>query len=61
MDYKKIDSSDLDLLWELHKAYKAEIGEDEPGEREKERLADAIRSGEIYFFGAWDGKNLAGC
>ncbi len=61
MDYKKTDSSDLDLLWELHKAYKAEIGEDEPGEREKERLADAIRSGEINFFGAWDGKKLAGC
>ena len=43
MDYKKTDSSDLDLLWELHKAYKAEIGEDEPGEREKERTSCVLQ------------------
>ena len=34
MDYRKIDASQIDELWKLQKAYKAEIGEDEPGEQE---------------------------
>ena len=37
MDYRKIDSSEVDALWDLQKQYKAEIGEDEPGEDGKER------------------------
>lgn len=28
MDYKEIYASQIDLLWELQKQYKAEIGED---------------------------------
>ena len=42
MDYRIIDASQIDELWKLQKAYKAEIGEDEPGEWECARLAAAI-------------------
>lgn len=45
MDYRKIDACQIDELWKLQKAYKVEIGEDEPGERERARLAVAIEKG----------------
>ncbi|WP_058259745.1 GNAT family N-acetyltransferase [Fenollaria timonensis] len=61
MDYKEIDASHIDLLWELQKQYKAEIGEDIPNDISKKRLKDAISKGEILFFGAWEGDALAGC
>lgn len=61
MDYKEIDASHIDLLWELQKQYKAEIGEDIPNDISKKRLKDAIRKGEILFFGAWAGALLVGC
>ncbi|MBQ9910096.1 MAG: GNAT family N-acetyltransferase [Lachnospiraceae bacterium] len=61
MDYRKIDTSETDALWELQKRYKAEIGEDEPEEEGKERLKDAIARGSIIFYGAWEENRLAGC
>ena len=61
MEYRRIEASEAEKLWELHKAYKAEIGEEEPGEREFERLKKAIEEGRITFYGAWDGETLAGC
>lgn len=61
MDYKEIDASHIDLLWELQKQYKAEIGEDIPNDISKKRLKDAISKGEILFFGAWSGASLVGC
>lgn len=61
MDYKEIDTSHIDLLWELQKQYKAEIGEDIPNDISKKRLKDAISKGEILFFGAWAGDALVGC
>ena len=61
MDYRKIDASQIDELWKLQKAYKAEIGEDEPGERECARLAAAIQNGQIIFCGAWNDDTLIGC
>lgn len=60
MDYRKIDADNIQQLWELQKAYKAEIGEDEPGEQECARLASAIQKGQITFFGAWDKEALIG-
>ena len=30
MDYRKINPSEVNALWDLQKQYKAEIGEDEP-------------------------------
>ena len=61
MEYKKIDASQIDSLWELQKQYKAEIGEDAPEDAAKERLARAIGEGRILFYGAWDGDSLVGC
>lgn len=61
MDYQKLGVSHLDGLWELQKLYKAEIGEDLPGDAEKERLAVAVEKGAITFFGALDGGVPVGC
>ncbi len=61
MDCRKINSSDADALWELQKQYKSEIGEDEPGDPEKERLANAIDRGMIHFYGVWEENVLIGC
>ena len=61
MDYRKMDGSHMDQLWELQKAYKAEIGENEPGEPERARLTAAIETAQITFYGAWDGTTLIGC
>lgn len=61
MEYKKIDASQIDSLWELQKQYKAEIGEEAPEDAAKERLARAIGEGRILFYGAWDGDSLVGC
>ena len=61
MDYSELDSSRIDQLWALQKLYKAEIGEYDPGDAEKERLAEAIGNGRIRFFGAWEGDRLVGC
>lgn len=60
MDYRKIEVSHINQLWELQKAYKAEIGEDEPGEQECARLAAAIQNGQIIFYGAWNDDTLIG-
>lgn len=61
MNYSRINASQTDLLWELQKLYKLEIGEDEPENAGKERLAEAINKGRIFFYGAWNGKDLVGC
>ena len=37
MDYRKINPSEVNALWDLQKQYKAEIGEDEPSDDGKER------------------------
>ncbi len=61
IDHRRIGVSRIEALWELQKLYKEEIGEDGPGEAEKERLAEAIETGSILFFGAFDEKELIGC
>ena len=61
MDYKKIDVSQIDLLWELQKQYKAEIGEDTANDISKKHLKNAISEGKITFFGVWEGGSLVGC
>ena len=61
MDYLRIDASRMEALWKLQKLYKAEIGEAEPDSAGKERLAEAIRTGSILFFGAFDNEALVGC
>ena len=61
MEYHIISDSLIEALWELQKLYKNEIGEDEPDSAGKDRLAEAIRTGRILFFGAFDHKKLIGC
>ena len=61
MEYRRITEDEIDKLWELQKAYKAEIREDSPTDADRERLTDAVRDGIIRFYGAWDGAVLAGC
>ena len=61
MDYRRVNISEVDALWNLQKQYKAEIGEDEPSDDGKERLADAVEKGAIFFYGAWKENVLIGC
>ena len=61
MEYGRISAPQTDDLWEIHLAYKAEIGEDPPGSADRERLKAAIEDDRIRFYGAWDGDTLAGC
>lgn len=61
MNYRKIGAGEIGALWELQKRYKAEIGEDAPGDAERGRLADAIGRGQILFYGAWDEGSLIAC
>ena len=61
MEYRKINPSEIDALWELQKLYKAEIGEEKPDSECKSRLAQAMEEKRIFFCGAWDGKALIGC
>ena len=61
MAYRRIGSSCMEQLWELQKAYKAEIGEDAPTEQNRAQLQDALCQGQILFYGAWDGETLIGC
>ena len=61
MDYRKIKASEIDALWELQKRYKAEIGEEEPGEDARDPFADAIERGVILFFGVWQENALIAC
>lgn len=61
MEYRRIDASQINALWELQRQYKAEIGEDAPDGAAKDCLAKAISENRILFFGAWDGGALIGC
>ena len=61
MEYKRITADNTDPLWSLQKAYKEEIGEDEPDDACMEKLRRAIEKEEILFYGAFDGDSLVGC
>lgn len=56
----KIDQFHMDSLWELHKLYKASIGEDIPDDECRRRLTDAVKNDAIAFYGAWVGVDLIG-
>lgn len=61
MEFRKINVSEIDAIWELQKLYKLEIGEVEPNDADKERLVYAINNGSILFFGVWEESTLIGC
>ena len=61
MRYIRLNAGELEGLFELHRMYKAGIGEEAPTPADIESLKQAISEGRIYFFGAeCDGK-LVGC
>ena len=45
MDYSRISASQIEQLWELQKAYKAEIEEDQPEEQDRFKLINAVEKG----------------
>lgn len=61
MDFHRVSISQIDQLWKLQKAYKAEIEENDPSEQDRKQLISAIEKGQIVFFGAFDGASLIGC
>ena len=61
IEYSRITVSQIDTLWELQKAYKAEIEEDMPSDQDLDRLKKAMEENQILFYGAWDGGTLLGC
>lgn len=61
MEYSRINASQIDQLWELQKAYKAEIGEDQPGKQDRSNLVTALEKEQIVFYGVWSGSVLIGC
>ncbi len=62
MEFIKIGAERLRGLAELHRAYKAEIGESAPTGEQLESLGRAIEKGDILFFGCvWDGELVACC
>ncbi|MDD7383769.1 MAG: hypothetical protein SOZ89_00800 [Peptoniphilaceae bacterium] len=58
MEYRKINSSEIDALWSLQKQYKSEIGEGEPNNSMKNRLEEALDKGKIFFYGVWNENTL---
>ena len=60
-EYGRIGPARMDGLWDLHRAYKAAIGEDMPGGEDLKRLSLAIEREQILFYGAWEGGRLVGC
>ena len=60
MENKRIAGPDVDALWRLQIAYKREIGEEQPTDRDRERLKEAIEADSIRFYGAWDDGVLVG-
>ena len=61
MELIRLNASHMAALWRLHIAYKTAIGEDEPSETDLLRLSEAVESGKILFFGAFDDEKLIGC
>ena len=49
MEYSRITAAQIDVLWDLQKAYKAEIKEELPADSDRERLAAAIAEDRIRF------------
>ena len=61
MDLIRITAERFPEWKELQLAYKAEIGEDRPGENEFEGLKKALEQGEIQFYGCVCDNALVAC
>ncbi len=61
MELRRITENDMEGLARLQRAYKREIGEDEPTEENLHSLARAIAEKRILFFGCFENREPIGC
>lgn len=60
-EFVEIGPEHFGELAALHRAYKAEIGEDAPTQADMASLKAAVAAGRIRFFGCCENGTLAGC
>ena len=61
MRYIRITNDDMDGLKALHIGYKQEIGEQPPTDENFDSLSEAIKKGQIIFYGCADEDRLIAC
>ncbi len=61
MEYIRITNGDMDGLKALHIGYKQEIGEETPTDENFDSLSEAIKKGQIIFYGCADKGRLIAC
>ena len=61
MEYIRITNGNMDGLKALHMGYKREIGEEPPTDENFESLTEAIKKGQILFYGCADEGRLIAC
>ena len=61
MKYIRITNDDMDGLKALNIGYKQEIGEQPPTDEDFDSLSEAIKKGQIIFYGCVDEDRLVAC
>ena len=61
MEYIRITNDSMDGLKSLHISYKQEIGEETPTDENFASLSEAIKKGQILFYGCADEGRLIAC
>ncbi len=61
MEYIRITNGNMDGLKALHIGYKQEIGEETPTDENFDSLSEAIKKGQIIFYGCADKGRLIAC
>ena len=61
MEYIRITNDNMDELKVLHIGYKQKIGEETPTDENFDSLAEAIKMGQIIFYGCADEGRLIAC
>ncbi len=61
MEYIRITNGNMDGLKALHIGYKQEIGEGPPTDENFDSLSEAIKKGQIIFYGCTDEDRLIAC
>ena len=61
MEYIRISNGNMDGLKALHIGYKQEIGEEPPTDENFDSLSEAIKKGQIVFYGCVDEGRLIAC
>ena len=61
MEYIRITNDNMDGLKTLHTGYKQEIGEEPPTDENFDSLTEALKKGQIIFYGCADEGRLIAC